>query len=129
MTARVATCHDLTKNAADLKKIGELFMTLQTSATPISLLLPWFPSSATKAKKDATTELFMMLYTYVETRRHAEPTSDAIDVLIADGETTQNIVGVSPVLGRLREICESDPNIPVCYGGALLRYPQHRYRL
>jgi len=105
MTARVATCHDLTKNDADLKKIGELFMTLQTSATPISLLLPWFPSSAKKAKKDATTELFVMLYTYVETRRHSEPTSDAIDVLIAEGETTQNIVGVSPAFGRLHGVC------------------------
>ena len=96
MTARMATCHDLTKNEADLKKINELFMTLQTNATPTSLLLPWFPSPARKTGKEATTELFTMLYTYVENRRHAEPTSDAIDVLIADGETTQNIVGVSP---------------------------------
>ena len=96
MTARMATCHDLTKNEADLKKINELFMTLQTNATPTSLLLPWFPSPARKTGKEATTELFTMLYTYVENRRHAEPTSDAIDVLIADGETTQNIVEVSP---------------------------------
>ena len=89
-------CHDLTKNDADLKKIGELFMTFQTSTTPTSLLLPWFPSPARKAGKEATTELFTILYTYVEIRRHVEPTSDAIDVLIADGETAQNIVGVSP---------------------------------
>ena len=95
MTARMATCRDLTKNEADLKKIKKLFMTLQTSATPTSLLLPWFPSPARKAGKEATTELFTMLYTYVETRRNEESTSDAIDVLIADGETTQNIVGVS----------------------------------
>ena len=91
----MATCHDLVKNEADLKKISELFLTFQTSSTPISLLLPWFPSPARKAGKEATTELFTMLYTYVETRRDAELTSDAIDVLIAEGETTQNIVGVS----------------------------------
>ena len=95
MTARMATCHDLVKNEADLKKISELFLTFQTSSTPTSLLLPWFPSPARKAGKEATTELFTMLYTYVETRRDAELTSDAIDVLIAEGETTQNIVGVS----------------------------------
>jgi len=92
----MATCHDLTKNEADLKKIAELFMTLQTGATPTSLLLPWFPSPARRAVKQATTELFTMLYTYVETRRNAELTSDAIDVLIADGETSLNIVQVSP---------------------------------
>ena len=94
MTARIIACHDLAKNEADLKMIGELFLTLQTSATPTSLLLPWLPSPARKAGKEATTKLFTMLYTYVETRRHAKPTSDTIDVLIADGETTQNIVGV-----------------------------------
>jgi len=95
MTARVTTCHDLTENEADLKRIKALFLTLQTSATPTSLLLPWFPSSARKTGKDATTELFTILYAYVETRRHAEPTTDAIDILIAAGESTQNIVGVS----------------------------------
>ena len=97
MTARIFMCHDLTTNEADLKKIEELFTTLQTGATPASLLFPWFPSPARNAVKQATTELYTMLYTYIETRRHAELTSDAIEVLIDDGETTQDIVGVSPI--------------------------------
>ena len=107
MTARMTACHDLTSNEADLKRIRELFLTLRTNATPISLVFPWFPSPARKTGKQATTELYTILYTYVETRRHAEPTSDAIDVLIADGETTQKIVGASPTLEvrvRFREI-------------------------
>jgi len=98
----MTTCRDLAKNEADLKKIGELFMTLQTSATPTSLLLPWFPSPARKTGKEATTELYTMLYTYVENRRNTELTSDAIDVLIAEGETTQKIVGVSIIPKALR---------------------------
>ena len=36
-----------------------------------------------------------MLHGYVEARRRAELTSDAIDILIADGETTQGIVKVN----------------------------------
>ena len=98
MTTRMSTCHDLTKNEADLKKIRELLLTFQTSATPTSLLFPWFPNPAKRTGKQAATELFTMLYTYVETRRRAKLTSDAIDVLIADGETSQNIVEVSPTL-------------------------------
>ena len=98
MTARMTACHDLTNNETDLKRIRELFLTLRTNATPISLVLPWFPSPARKTGKQATAELYNMLYTYVETRRRAELTSDAIDVLIADGETTQKIVGASLVL-------------------------------
>ena len=105
MIARMATCRDLTTNETDLKKIGELFMTLQTSTTAVSLLLPWFPSPAKKKGKQATVEMYTTLYAYVEARRHAEPTSDAIDVLIADGETTQIIVGVSPPRVRVR-FCE-----------------------
>ena len=95
MTARFSTCHDLTKNEADLKRIRELFSALHTSATPAALLLPWFPSSGRKSIRKTTTELFTLLHTYVEARRHAEPTKDAIDILIAEGETTQNIIGVS----------------------------------
>jgi len=96
MTARMTTCRDLAGNEADLKRIGELFLTLQTSATPTSLLFPWFPSPARKRGKEATMEMYTMLYTYVESRRYAELSSDAIDFLIADGDTNQNIVGVGP---------------------------------
>ena len=97
MTARITTCDDLTKSEVDLKKLNDLFMTLQTSATPAALLLAWLPSLAKRLAKEATTKLFKILRTYIETRRHAELTSDAIDILIAEGETTQNIVEVGPV--------------------------------
>ena len=98
MTARMATCKELTDNEADLKRIEKLFMDLQSSATPISLVVSWFLSPAKMSGMLATTELFTMLRTYVDNRRNAEPSSDAIDVLIADGETTQVIVEVSSVL-------------------------------
>jgi hypothetical protein len=117
MTVRMATCRDLAKNGADLKKIQELFLTLQASSTPASLLLPWFPSPARKRVKQATTEFVAMLCTYIESRRHAELTSDAIDVLIADGETTQNIAAVSPTPTAARGFVRSDPVFLVCYVG------------
>ena len=95
MTARMGTCRDLAKNGANLKKVKELFMTIHDSTTPVSSLLPWFPGPARKSINRAMTELHTLLHTYVKARRHAEPTSDAIDVLIADGVTDQNITGVS----------------------------------
>ena len=122
MTARVATCRDLAKNGADLKKIGELFMTLQTSATPASLLLPWFPSPARKAGKQATAEMYTMLHAYVEARRGAEPTSDAIDVFIGNGETTQDIIGVSPGPEVARDFVKPDSTFGVRHGGTFRRY-------
>ena len=99
MTARIVACRDLANNEADLRKIKELFLTLRTGATLSSLTLPWFPSPARRRVKHAATELFTMLSAYVEARRQAaEPTSDAIDILIADEATTQSIVGVGLVL-------------------------------
>ena len=92
----MTTCHDLTKNEGDLMRVRELLTTLQTSSTPASLLLPWFPSPARKSKKQATTEIYTILYTYVEIRRRVEPTNDTIDILISSGATTEKIVEVSP---------------------------------
>ena len=96
MTARTATCGDLVESEADLEKISELFMTLQTSVTPTSLMLPWFPSPARRAVKHANTQMYVILSGYIEARRRAKPTGDAIDVLIADGVANENIVWVSP---------------------------------
>lgn len=92
MTARLTACRELAENKTDLKKVGELTFTLQTSTTPI---LPWFPNQAGKIRKELTTELFTTFVRYVENRRHGEPTNDAIDILIADGDATHKIVGVS----------------------------------
>ena len=111
MTARLVSCDDLTKNEADLKRIRELFTTMHTSTTAVSLLLPWFPSPGRKSVKKSTTELFCLLQTHVEARRSAEPKSDAIDLLIAEGETSVNIAGASFV-PKLVEDANSDSTIP-----------------
>ena len=122
MTAQIIACHDLAKNEADLKRMRELITTFQSSATPTSLLLPWFPSPSRKAKKAATTELFTMLYTYVETRRRTELTKDAIDIMIVDGETTERIVGASPA-PKVSGGSMANLTVPVCHGLAFRWYP------
>ena len=129
MTARISTCNDLASNEADLKKLGGQFMTLQTSVTPTSLILPWFPSPARRTVKQVNTEMFTMLYAYIETRRHAELTGDAIDIMIADGETTQNIIWVSPVSKVMQGVTKSDPMFSVHYGGAFRYHLQRRHHL
>ena len=94
MTARMTTCHDLTMNEADVEKIKKLLLIIQDGATPTSMLLSWFPGPARNMRKRANTELYTTLRDYVEARRRQELASDAIDVLIADGEKTQGIVWV-----------------------------------
>ncbi|KAJ7086226.1 cytochrome P450 [Mycena epipterygia] len=81
VTVRMASCR-------------ELYWTLEKSATLIAILLPWFPSPARKARERATAELFVILHSYVDLRRNAAvPSSDPIDVLLAEGTPTDAIIG------------------------------------
>ncbi|KAG5651880.1 hypothetical protein H0H81_007074 [Sphagnurus paluster] len=94
MTIRLASCRELSEDKEAIAQLEKLFWNLEKSATPLALLFPWFPGSAVRAKKDATQKLYNLLAGYVEIRRNApEPNLDAIDVLIAAGDSTEAIVG------------------------------------
>ena len=67
-----------------------------TGATPTALIIPWFPSLGRMKILWAEMKIYLILRNYVEARRQAEPTIDATDILIAEGETTRDIVQVSP---------------------------------
>lgn len=76
--------------------MSDSYWKLERSATPVALLLPWFPSQARKDKKNATQELYDLIMHYIKLRRNAEvPSSDAFDLLIAGGESDNDIVAVS----------------------------------
>jgi len=99
MTVRMTTCEELASDAKVVQKIGDLYSKIEASYTPVSLLLPWFPSTARKNKSQATMDLYNILIHYVNVRRDAEMrNSDAIDVLIADGEDNIAIAGVGVIL-------------------------------
>ncbi|KAG5652597.1 hypothetical protein H0H81_004428 [Sphagnurus paluster] len=93
MTVRMGTCRELSSNMDDLSPLQAEYWKLEKSATPTSLLLPWLPSQAKKDKETATKSLFTVLQKYVDKRRAAEvPTADAIDLLIAEGLSTELII-------------------------------------
>ncbi|KAJ7181463.1 cytochrome P450 [Mycena crocata] len=94
VTVRMASCSELADDAAVVSQLSELYWLLEKGTTPVSVLLPWFPSPARKAREKATAELFGLLYGYVERRRTAAvPSSDAFDVLISQDTSTEVIVG------------------------------------
>ncbi|KAG6909648.1 hypothetical protein DXG01_016228 [Tephrocybe rancida] len=94
MTARLASCRELTEDKEALSQLAQNYWDLETSATPFALLFPWFPGPAKRAKQRATQNLYDLLSGFVELRRKATvPSSDAIDMLIAEGETGDAIVG------------------------------------
>jgi hypothetical protein len=98
MTVRMATCRELCENKEEVKRLGALYDLMEQSATPTALLLPWFPSRARKTKKQATTDLYLKFNDYVEMRRKSVPSSDAFDVMIAEGCDNAAIIGVRTFL-------------------------------
>ncbi|PPQ80150.1 hypothetical protein CVT26_011784 [Gymnopilus dilepis] len=93
MTVRMASCSELANDIPTMNEIQRLYWILEKSATPTSLLLPWFPGPAKRRKEAATKELFTKLYAVVEGRRSAAvPSSDAIDVLIGQGLPNEHII-------------------------------------
>ncbi|PPQ98483.1 hypothetical protein CVT26_013884 [Gymnopilus dilepis] len=93
MTVRMATCREFAQDIQAVDEVHRQFWILEKSATPTRLLLPWFPGPARRRNDAATKELYMTLYTVVEKRRAAEtPSSDAIDLLIAEGFENGEII-------------------------------------
>ena len=96
MTVRMATCRELAEDWTAIDRLFRLYWKLEKSATPVRLLLPWLPSKARRAKKQVTADIYNMVFGYVDSRRSAqESRSDAIDLLIAQGEDDTTIIGVS----------------------------------
>ena len=94
MTVSLASCREL---AIDLPTITEMqchYWVLQTSSTPAAVLFPWFPSPTRQAKKASTKALFTILSNYIEERKKAPlPSSNAIDILLAQGLSNTDIIG------------------------------------
>jgi sterol 14-demethylase len=99
MTVRMATCEELATDVEKIQKMNDLYWKLEKNSTAMSLLFPWFPGTARRNKNEATKSLYTMLYHYVDLRRKAEvQSSDAIDILIADGEDNIAIISVGVIL-------------------------------
>ncbi|KDR75612.1 hypothetical protein GALMADRAFT_68731 [Galerina marginata CBS 339.88] len=94
MTIRMATCQELAADQDAVDQIAKTYWALEQSATPVSLLLPWFPGPAKKARNSATTKIYKLLLKYVENRRNAAiPSTDPMDILIAEGHSNHAIIG------------------------------------
>ena len=101
MTVRMASCREFSEDKEAIARLAKNFVEIEKNGTPVTVLLPWFPSFAKRAKKRATTDLYNMLLAYVELRRKSPVLSnDPIDFFISEGLSNDSIVEVR--LSRLR---------------------------
>ncbi|KAG6915836.1 hypothetical protein DXG01_009622 [Tephrocybe rancida] len=100
MLVRLASCHELSKDKEALAQLARHYWDLEKSSTPFALMFPWFPGPGRRSIERATKNMCDLVSGFVELRRRAtEPSSDAIDILIAEGATNDAIVAFT--LGSL----------------------------
>jgi len=91
----MTTCQELLTNVDDLKHLQYNYFRLEKSATPTAVMLPWLPGYSQIKRLLALKNLYFALLKYVKIRRAASvPSSDAIDVMLGQGKTDQEIIGV-----------------------------------
>jgi hypothetical protein len=92
----MASCKELSEDREAVSRLAKHFWDIEKSATPVSILLPWFPSSAKKVKQKATVALYGMLLSYVHLRRKCStPSVDPIDFFISQGTSDGAIMEAS----------------------------------
>ncbi|KAJ7141246.1 cytochrome P450 [Mycena epipterygia] len=93
LTVRLASCRELAEDKGAVSRMSQLLDNIEKNTTPASLLLPWLPSPARKAKQENNLAIFELVKSFVEIRRAASVrSSDAIDVLLGAGLGPENVV-------------------------------------
>jgi hypothetical protein len=126
----MATCRELASDLSAVARLRKHYLILEKSATPVALLLPWFPSPAKHAKEASTKVLYTMLWDYIEERKAASaPSSDAIDVLLGQGLSNDVIIqfilavifsgvvttGINGTSRHPHVLTHSEPNFLACW--------------
>ena len=100
MIVRVASCRELSDDREAVTRLANHYWAIEKNGTHVTMLLPWFPSFARKAKQKATVALYATLLSYITARRKSPTLSDTepIDLFISQGLSNDTIVGVRPPL-------------------------------
>jgi sterol 14-demethylase len=93
----MATCKELSEDREAIARLTKSYMEIEKSGTPATVLLPWFPSFAKRAKRKATMVLYDTFLEFVELRRKSSiPSNDPIDLFISQGLSNDAIISVRP---------------------------------
>jgi hypothetical protein len=97
MTVRLASCRELSEDKEAIAQLAKSYFEIEETATPVTILFPWFPGSAKRAKKKATKVLYDTFLSFIELRRNSSvPSNDPIDLFISQGLSNDDIIGVRP---------------------------------
>ena len=97
MTVRMASCRELSEDREAIALLSKNYLEVEKNGTPVTVLLPWFPSLAKRAKIKATKVLYDTFLSYIDLRRKSStPSNDPIDLFISQGISDKEIISVRP---------------------------------
>lgn len=77
------------------RHVANLYWMADKGSTPLSILMPWFPSKARKMRVAASTEMFMICKgLYEERLKKGKTVDDAVQALVDEGISFQMIAEV-----------------------------------
>jgi hypothetical protein len=91
-------------------RLKKLYDTLDTGTTPLTVLIPWFPTPAMIQKLWATKDIYEIVVGAIAAREASGiPRDDALQMLLDSGDEKLVIVGVSVIRLSIRmsTICSS----------------------
>ena len=97
LTVRMASCRELSENREAIALLSKNYWEIEKNGTPVTVLFPWFPSFAKRAKKRATKVLCDTFLAYINLRRKSStPSNDPIDLYLSQGLSDNEIIEVRP---------------------------------
>lgn len=101
-TVRVIASKDIADDPILVARLKSLYDTLDASTTPLSVLLPWFPSPSTIRKLFATKAIYDTILRSITARRQsAVATDDTLQMLLDSGDDDMAIIGVMNLVALL----------------------------
>ena len=98
MTVRMDSCRELSENREAIAQLEKKYWEIEKNGTAVTILFPWFPSFAKRAKRKATKDLYNIFLTYIDLRRKSStPSNDPIDLFISEGLSDNDIIAVRPL--------------------------------
>ena len=91
----MATCKELSEDREAIARLSKNYLEVAKNGTPVTLLVPWFPSHAKREKRKATIVLYSTFLRYIQLRRKSSnPSNDPIDLFISLGLSDDAIIAV-----------------------------------
>lgn len=92
---RSLACSELADDEAIVARLKTLYDTLDTSTTPASVLVPWFPSPSMLSKLFATKKIYDIVNRAIEARiQSGVPQDDTLQIMLDNSDDRLVMLGV-----------------------------------